>query len=301
MTLMTTRMRLLLAVVLCVLLGLPGGGVDIGRAERLPAIELHRVASAAYFEPARVNPLFILVIGSDVRAGDPRGGRADSLHIVAVNTKNGASTIVGIPRDSYVPVAGGGTDKINSSLVRGGPAGVVATVQRLSGIRFHYWALTEFSHFRRMVERLGGVKVKVPYPMQDLPYSGANFRAGPKLMNGALALAFARNRHATPNGDFSRSENQGRLLSAALEKFQKDTSTPLRLARYFEVFRSEVVSSVPPTELLQLALIAHRLNLKRVRNVVLPGSTGSAGGASVVFLGPGANDIFRRVRDDGVL
>jgi anionic cell wall polymer biosynthesis LytR-Cps2A-Psr (LCP) family protein len=117
-------------------------------------------------------------------------------------------------------------------------------------------------------------------------------------MNGARALAFARNRKATPSGDFSRSENQGRLLGAALAKFRKDAITPLRLAKYFSVFRSQVVSDVPPTELLNLAMIAHRVNPSRLRNLVLPGSAGSAGSASVVFLSPGAADIFRKIRPD---
>lgn len=298
MTFMTTRMRVLLAFVLCVLISLPGG-IETGQISpmRLPTIELHRVSSAAYFDPITVNPVFVLVIGSDVRAGDPRGGRADSIHVVAVNTRTGAGTIVGIPRDSYVPIAGGGVDKINASLVRG-PEAVVATVSRLSGIRFHYWALTEFSHFRRMLDQLGAITVNVPYPMQDLAYSGANFPRGRRRMGGAAALAFARNRYATPHGDFSRSENQGRILGAALAKFRSDAVTPLRLAKYFSVFRSEVVSNVPVTELLRLATIAHRIDPKRLRNVVLPGRAGSAGGASVVLLAPHAADIFRRIRPD---
>src|SRR5439155_6707635 len=80
-------------------------------APRLPTIELHRTAAAAYFDPAKTKTLFVLVIGSDVRAGDPRGGRADSLHVVAVNTRTGAGTVVGIPRDSWVPIVGDGTQK----------------------------------------------------------------------------------------------------------------------------------------------------------------------------------------------
>jgi LCP family protein required for cell wall assembly len=302
MTLMSTPMRVLLAVVLCVLISLPGGGESADRDQRsVPVIELHRVSSAAYFDPIRVNPLFVVVIGSDVRVGDPRGGRADSIHVVAVNTRTGAGTIVGIPRDSYVSVAGGPPDKINAALVRAGPQGLVATVSRMSGIRFHYWALTEFSHFQRLVEELGGLVVNVPYPMRDLQFSGANFGAGRQHMNGARVLAFARNRKATPNGDFSRSENQGRILGAALAKFRTDAITPLRLAKYFSVFRSQVLSDVPATELLRLAIIAHRIDPKRLRNLVLPGSAGSAGGASVVRLAPGAADILRRIRDDAML
>jgi LCP family protein required for cell wall assembly len=294
------KLRTLLALVVVLLLFVPGGG-ERKKAPSIPVIELHHTAAASYFDPTTVNPLFVLVIGSDIRSGSPLGGRADSLHIVAINTKTGAGTVVGIPRDSWVPIVGGPTEKINASLVIGGPQAVVATVTRLTGIHFHYWALTEFSHFRRLVDALGGVVVRVPYDMHDQPYSGANFVAGVRHMNGAESLAFARNRHDTPNGDFSRSENQGRLLVAGLAKFRMDAPSPLRLAKYLAMFRSEVLSDVPATELFSLALIARRIDPSKVRNLVLPGGTGDVGGASVVFLSPEANDIFNRIKDDGVL
>ena len=264
-----------------------------------PAIELHRTAAAAYFEPARARTIFALVIGSDVRSGDPSRGRADSIHIVGINTRTGAGTIVGIPRDSWVPV-GGAPQKINASLVAGGARATVATVSRLSGIKFHYWALTEFTRFTRLVDRLGGLDVVVPYPMQDLQFSGANFRPGRRHMNGGHALAFARNRKATPHGDFSRSENQGRLLIAGLSKFRGLVHDPRRLAKALLAFRSEVVSDVPAGELLSLARTTTKINPRRIRNLVLPGTAGNAGGASVVFLSPAANEIFKRIRDDAV-
>ena len=292
---------ILLIVVAALLFANPGTGRAAPAAARDTAVEIHRVAGGTYFDPSKVNPLFVLVIGSDVRQGDPRPGRSDSLHIVAINTKTGAGAIVGIPRDSWVPIVGGPTEKINASLILGGPERTVATVSRLSGIRFHYWALTEFSNFRRLVDDLGGVDVNVPYAMQDLQYSGANFPAGPRHMDGTAALAFARNRHATPDGDFSRSENQGRILLAGLKRFRADAANPLKLARYLAVFRAHVVSDVTPSDLLALTLIAGRINPSKVRNIVLPGTAGSAGGASVVFLAPQVNDIFRRIRTSGAL
>lgn len=300
MTLVKTQSKAVLALALVAMLF--GNARPLThRPAEVPAIELHRTAGAAYFDPAKVNPLFVLVMGSDVREGDPRGGRSDSLHIVAINTRTGAGAVVGIPRDSWVPLAGGGTNKINAALVDGGPAREVATVSQLTGIKFQYWALTEFSHFQRLVDALGGVDVVVPYAMQDLAYSGANFPAGPRHMDGAAALAFARNRHATPNGDFSRSENQGRLLVSGLAKFRSDASNPLKLARYLTAFNSEVVTDVPPGELLTLALLARRIDPHRLRNIVLPGSTGTVGAASVVFLDARAQQVFQQLRRTGTL
>jgi polyisoprenyl-teichoic acid--peptidoglycan teichoic acid transferase len=265
---------------------------------QLPAIELHRTAAARYFESSKQKILFVLIIGSDVREGDPRKGRADSLQLLAVDTRKGTGTMLGIPRDSYVPIPGRGTNKINASLFFGGPERVVQTVSQVSGIPIHYWALIEFSRFRKLVDALGGVEVKVPYAMND-PASGAVFRPGPNKMNGAQALAFSRARKTVPGGDFGRSANQGRLLLAALAKFKRDTGDPFKIATYLRAFRSLVEANVPTNELLDLVAIGRGLDPAKIKSVVVPGRGGTAGGASVVFMTPG--DMFKRVKDDAVL
>jgi polyisoprenyl-teichoic acid--peptidoglycan teichoic acid transferase len=266
----------------------------------LPVIELRRTSVASHFDPGRSSsPLFVLVIGSDVREGDPKGGRADSLHLVALNPDTGRGTIVGIPRDSYVPIPGLGASKINAALVRGGPERMVQTVSQLAGVPIHYWALTEFSRFRQLVDAVGGVEIDVPYAMADSA-SGAFFDPGRRKMNGAEALAFSRNRKSVPGGDFERSRNQGRLLLASLAQFRRDAASPLRLASYLLAFNRFVETNVPMGELLKLAAVGRRIDPARVENLVLPGGGGSAGGASVVLLAPDAQEIFAAIRDDGV-
>jgi LCP family protein required for cell wall assembly len=266
--------------------------------EEPPAIELHRVASGSYIEPAKQKLFTALIIGSDVREGDPKRGRADTLQLLVVNAKTGAGTLVGIPRDSYVNIPGRGPEKINASLFFGGPESTVATVKAMSGIHIQYWALIEFSRFRKLVDVLGGVEVNVPYPMRD-SFSGSDFKAGRLKMNGTQALAFARDRHSAPGGDFGRSENQGRLLVAALRKFHHDAKSPLSLAKYLRAFDDLVESDVGVEELLDLARVGRTLDPDKIANVVIPGRTGSAGGASVVF--PSGGEIFKKIRTDGIL
>lgn len=265
-----------------------------------PVFEIHRTRQAEHLDPLKANPVFILVIGSDIREGDPKRGRADSLHVVAIDTEAGRGTVVGIPRDSYVPVPGLGTRKINSALALGGVGALVDAVSQLSGLPIHYWAIIEFSRFDAMVAELGGIEVDVPHPMSD-PLSGAFFEPGRQLLNGAEALAFSRNRRDAPGGDFGRSENQGRLLVASVAKFRDEVTSPAGIAHYLIIFRKWVESDVPTRELLHLASVGMRADPNGFANVVLPGGTGSAGGASVVFLGAGANEIFNAIRDDAVL
>jgi LCP family protein required for cell wall assembly len=246
--------------------------------------------------------LFVLAIGSDARPGQSiTRARADSLHIVGVNPRKGTAAILGIPRDAYVPIPGVGSQKINASLFFGGPELVVQTVERLTGIRIDAYLLAGFEDFRRMATKVGQVELSVPYPMSD-PFSGARFRVGPTRLTGPEALAFARNRHDAPGGDFGRSMNQGRLILAALRALKEDVrKDPLSLFRWavvgFQHLRTEL-SLVDMLELLEAAL---SVDPGRVDNRVVFGGGGSVGGASVVHLGGEARAMFRDLAGDAGL
>ena len=126
---------------------------------RVPTIhglnaKVHKAAGSPGL--ASTGTSFILVIGSDARPGEsPEGTRGDSLHIVGVNPAKGAVSIVGIPRDSFVPIPGVGTRKINEALL-GGSDLVVRTVEQLTGVSIDGYVLTGFAGFRDLVNAVGG-------------------------------------------------------------------------------------------------------------------------------------------------
>lgn len=246
--------------------------------------------------------LFVLAIGSDARPGEAVAGmRADSLHIIGVNSRKRSASILGIPRDAFVPIPGAGSSKINASLFFGGPERTVETVERLTGIRMDAYLLTGFEDFRRMVSEVGGIRVEVPYAMSDAA-SGAFFRAGPTRMDGPEALAFARNRHDAPGGDFGRSLNHGRLIVAALREFREDLRRdPMTLMRWLAAGARSTRTDLGLGEMLELLLAATSIEPGRVRNEVASGSGGSVGGASVVHLGSSAQAAFRDLGRDGIL
>ena len=277
-------------------------GANAASVRAQPAIEVHS-AHGASFVPALQGrrPLFILVLGSDVRPSGSRvaGQRADSIHILGVDRARRRATLLGFPRDSLVYIPGFGTRKINDALNFGGPDLMVRTVERLTSIRIDFWAMTTFPSFVRLVDGLGGLTVNVPYDMHD-PYSGADFRAGPRKLSGRQALAFARNRHDTPDGDFSRSQNQGRLLLAALAKLRVEFGhDPTALLRWVSVGWHNVRTNLEVPTLLNLGMAAAQIPASNVTNLVVPGRGGSAGGASVVFLSPSARSVFADLRRDG--
>lgn len=252
----------------------------------------------------RKRPFYVLAIGSDARPGvcEPvEKCLADSIHLIGVNPREEAASILGFPRDSYVNIPGVGTRKINDSLFYGGPDLVVQTVEELVGVEIDYYLLTSFDGLRHMVNDIGGIDVEIPYAMSDSS-SGAVFAAGPATLDGKQALAFARNRKDTPNGDFSRSENQGLLLMAALEQLRKDVrKDPLSLFTWLVAGMTNIQTDLSASEVFHLAVASLSIEPRRVVNRVTPGGISTVGGASVVTLGGDADATFADIADDGLL
>ncbi|HEX9824283.1 MAG TPA: LCP family protein [Actinomycetota bacterium] len=303
--------RLLPALILLTLVAGLVGWVVVGalRAEpgaaeaQAPAVEIHRVQRAGFLPRATTGkPLVVLAIGSDARPDEEVDRRlADSLHLITVNPKLDGATILGFPRDSYVEIPGVGTRKINDSMFYGGPELVVETIEQLTGITVDYYLLTSFEGIKEMVDQLGGIEVEVPYAMND-SYSGAVFDAGLQTLDGKQTLAFSRNRHDTPNGDFSRSENQGLVLLSALRKLASEfEGDPTALFRWIAVGMRNIQTDLTVEEILDLALTAVQLDPETVTNLVAPGGIGTAGDASVVILTEEAGAIFTDMMDDGLV
>ena len=268
-----------------------------------PTLEIRRAQKAAYLpRPTRNRVVVILAIGSDARRGERVDRlRSDSIHLIAVNPRRGAGTILGFPRDAYVNIPGRGTAKINDAMTLGGPPLLVRTVENITGIKIDYWALASFRGFASMVQGINGLTVRIRYPMHDRA-SGTNFNRGVRRLKGWQALAFARDRHSPSNGDFGRSENQGRLIMAALKKFNRSfDDDPTALFRWIRVGLRNVRTDLPLGELIDLGLLAAQVNPGKVRNVVAKGSVGMAGSASVVHLSSSNRAIYRDIRADGIL
>jgi LCP family protein required for cell wall assembly len=298
------RIALLVALAVAWFAGSTVGATQSAR--RAAAAPLFQIEQAhAEYVPVLdgSKPIFILVIGSDARPDEEATStRADSIHIVAVNPDKHKATIVGIPRDAYVEIPGHGSDKINAALFYGGPELVVETVEDLTGLTMDYWALTGFRTFQQIVNGVDGLVVDVPFAMNDSA-SGAFFEPGIQRLDGAKALAFARNRHGLPSGDFGRSENQGLLLVSALHQMKKEfKKDPNNMLTWIASFMRRATTALTLDEVLDLAFTGTAINPKKVVNVVVTGGVGMVGTMSVVNLDQAEVDaISDDLKDDGIL
>ena len=298
------RAALLVAFVAAWVAGSALGATEpASHAAAAPLFQLER--AHAEFVPALdgSKPIFVLVIGSDARPDQAvESQRADSIHIVSINPAEHRATIVGIPRDSFVDIPDHGQDKIDAALFFGGPELVVETVEQLTGLKMDYWAMTGFASFEAMVDDVGGLVVDVPFAMSD-EASRAFFEPGVQRLDGDNALAFARNRHDLPSGDFGRSEDHGLLMVSALAQFKKEfNQDPARLLAWVASFVRHGTTSLSLDEVLDLAFTGTTINANKVANAVLPGGVGMVGTLSVVTLNEETLDaISKDLADDGIL
>lgn len=246
----------------------------------------------------------LLVLGSDIgpptRAGAARNGRADAIHLVVVDQAREHVSIISFPRDSYVPVRGMGTTKINAMLTRG-PENAVGTVEDLTGIDIDDYVLTGFAAVIAGVDEFGGVEVDVEQRLYDPSGSSTDLQPGVQKLVGWQTLAYSRDRHSRPNGDIGRSTAQSKVLRAMHEKLVAEDPSPARVVDYVSMFRRHTETSIPTDRLFRLAVLALTIDPANVAQVTLPGNIGTAGAASVYRLSDGAFGIFADVREDGVL
>lgn len=257
------------------------------------------VAAATIVHHASVHPahaqdglLTILAIGSDIgpphRPGDPLRGRADGVHLIAVDVSARRATVVNIPRDTLI--AG---RKLSDSLLPLGPDGFTATVAAFTGVRIDYWALMTFRSIENVIDGIGGVDVHVDHPMHD-PFSGSDFVVGPQRLAGHQALSYVRDRSSVPGGDFARTRHHGNLMRFTHAQVRGSGTDLPELARLVALFSRNTVTSIPRSQLLPLARLALQIEPANVLQVSLQGSFGtSPTGSSIVHLQPG--DAFARI------
>lgn len=238
-------------------------------------------------------PAFVLVLGSDARPGENQQRlRADSVHIATIAGNEGA--IVGLPRDSWVEGPDGNT-KLTSVMAGRGPEPVLDTVRGLTGLPIEGYVVTGFVGFEGLVDAFGGIEIDLPYSFRSGIEGWANFVAGLQELDGERALQLARIRKTLPRGDFDRSFHQGLIMAAALVQVQDRGihELPDLLATLLE----HTWTDLPADRLLAIAASTYELDPSAVPNVVAPGTVGSAGGASVVFLGDDAAALFEDLAD----
>ncbi|MCX4167978.1 LCP family protein [Enterococcus casseliflavus] len=159
----------------------------------------------------------VLLMGIDTGdLGRVEQGRSDTMMVATVSPEDNQTTIVSIPRDTYVDIIGRGTqDKINHAYAFGGAAMSMNTVENYIDIPIDHYISINMAGLKELVDAVGGIEVN-----NDLTFSqsGYDFTIGKITLDGDQALAYSRMRHEDPNGDYGRQERQRKIVEGIARK-----------------------------------------------------------------------------------
>lgn len=217
----------------------------------------------------------------------------DTMMLASIDPINHTSTLISIPRDLWVDVAGSGAMKINATwetgefkylgkiapgstdplAIEAGFNSVDQVVESVIGVPINYNLLVDFDAFEQAVNTVGGVTINVPTELYDPTMAWQNHNnpilAEPGLQSfgGDQALNYVRSRETT--SDFARSMRQRSVLMAL--KAKVDTlgtlSNPMKLAGLMSAFGNNVATDLSLSDAGRLYGIVKSINDSSVTSV----------------------------------
>ena len=183
-------------------------------------------------------PLTFLLLGVDSEDYGLNANAAfngDTLMIITFNPDTLQTTMLSIPRDTYVPIACRNDTyaKINSAAAYGTNC-VIDTVSNFLDVDIDYYVKINFKGVVELVDAIGGIEVDVEAPTYNADkYDGMMceqnsdrefgdhlvcIEPGWQTLNGEQALAYARNRHLYIGSDLDRIRHQQQVVEAIANK-----------------------------------------------------------------------------------
>lgn len=248
-------------------------------------------------------PINILLLGADKTSGksvseliaagqwDVGSMRSDTIMLVHIPSDRSQIQLVSFPRDSWVPVPGQGTAKINAAFSYGGPDLAIQTVEQLTQTYIDHVMIVDWDGFKGITDALGGVSLYVP-------------GQGNVTMDGEEALDYVRERKDLPGGDFDRIKRQQNFLRAIMKQAVDSvsfTNIGMMVDLLSVVTQNVTVDSAMTPEVMRgLAWDLRGVKSSNVTFMTVPVTgTGTEGDQSVVYIDdPKAQELYTALRED---
>lgn len=212
----------------------------------------------------RINILFL---GADARTPQTQG-YTDSINILSIDKKTKEVSLLSIPRDTRVEIAGKGVDKINSAYAYGDINTTKETVENFLKVRIDYYILVDFTDFKEMVDTLGGITMNVePHISKARPE--LHGKTGVSKLTGEEALIYVRFRQD--------SESEGGRMRRHREAIQAiidgalNPSNILQAPAVLNQLRENVKTDIPPLETTVIETLITGFDMDNARIDVVTG------------------------------
>ncbi|MEV7199277.1 LCP family protein [Streptomyces griseoluteus] len=319
--------RIVLLTLLVLLIAVAGTGYWLysGLDRNITGIDLDK--SLGDDRPAKLptSGQNVLVLGSDSRAGanaalhtgQVAGARSDTALVIHIPEGRKQAVAVSIPRDTLVTrpecVKDDGTKlpqanrvMFNSVYSSAGPACVVKTVEKMSGVRLDHFVEIDFAGFKGLVDAIGGVPVTVDRDIHDSS-SGLDLAAGTHRLDGTQALQFVRTRHGIGDGsDLGRIGMQQKFLMALLAEIKKQDlmGSPTKAYAVADDLTTALTTDSGLASLTKLAEFSRSMNgvdTSTMETIMLPVQYDTQDPNRVVAAEPQAKQLWTALRSDGTI
>ena len=226
----------------------------------------------------------ILVMGLDYRDWEANQGppRSDTMILLTIDPLSHTAGMLSIPRDLWVDIPGMGYNKINTvirwgelyTVPGGGPGLAIKTVENFLGVPINFYAVVDFFAFEKFIDEIGGIDVNIPEEISVDPIGPHNtviLKPGLQHLDGAVALAYARNRY-TALDDYDRSKRQHQVILAIRDRILSADMLPqlvYKAPALYQELISGVHTNLSMLQAIQLAWLAQSIPAGNIKSAVL--------------------------------
>lgn len=255
-------------------------------------------------EPFKERVVNIVIIGLGQGSGelkDQSGYLADTIMVASINFDRNSLTLLSIPRDSYVIIAGTGKmERIRLAYRMGRGAGgeednrqgidcILKSVETLLGrVRLHYYIAVDMKGLEQLIDSMGGVEFDVemmipgPTPAEDL-------YVGPQLLDGRAYMQYLTYVDSDTGDDLMRIERQKKLLLATLNHF-KQMKRFSQVIPTYQAYQDSLDTDLQLDQIISLVAFAREhLNISAVNDYTLQGEYIDGGDEKRLILDDEAN------------
>jgi LCP family protein required for cell wall assembly len=224
--------------------------------------------------------LNLLVLG--YQDDDPT---SDTIILAHLDVDRRTATLMSVPRDTWVPIPGADSQKINAAFSYGGAKGSAKVVSTLmGGIPIDATISLRPQGVAQIVDAMGGLNVNVDENMDYDDNNGElhiHLKKGEQYLTGSQVVGYIRFRHDAAS-DFGRVKRQQQVLKLMLDQLSQPQDWA-KLPRILQFARKDVSSSLTNEQMLALLQIYRNVPDENIRTFTLPAKAGWVGDASVVF------------------
>ncbi len=302
------KRTLITLLILLALTGLWVGGKFLINSVKLfgwsGLLDYFRTTKLRGEDEGRVN--ILLAGNSSDDAGHGGADLTDSIMVASIDIKNKSGYILSIPRDLYVDIPGSGYAKINETYQDGERSGfseagydaggmglLEKTVTQYFGMPIHYYALVNYAGLEQAVNAVGGISIVISssdprglydpspdlknnrQPLVNLP-NGVVQLDGRTALNLSRARGNARGSYGYAESDFTRTENQRKILLGLKEKGGgiATLANPVKMSQLLDTVGGNVKTNFEPSELRRLYKLSKEIPVEQIKSASLNNANG---------------------------